>query len=181
LDILHNRKSSSMTNKEFFIQTWQSEMKKTAGAVKALPRDMSKLSYRCDGKARSAAEIIGHMLPHAESICKATTSFVAAETTGKTYNSIEDAATYFETYATRLVEKLQATDDTIWNEKVIDFRLDGNKLFAYPMRDMFWMMMFDIIHHRGQLSTYYRQMGVRNPSIYGPTAEDMEVMMAGKN
>ena len=170
-----------MTNKDFFIQTWQAEMKKTAGAVRALPKDMSKLFYKCDVKARSATEIIGHMLPHAESICNATDTFIANEKTGKTYNSIEDAATYFEKYATLLVEKLQATDDTTWNEKVVEFYLDGNKLFAYPMSSMFWMMMFDIIHHRGQLSTYFRPMGVRNPQIYGPTAEDMEAMMAGKN
>ena len=170
-----------MTNKEFFIQTWQAEMKKTVGAVRALPTDTEKLSYRCDEKARSAAEIIGHMLPHAESICKATDSFIATEETGKTYNSIEDAATYFEEYATLLVEKLQATDDTTWNEKVVEFYLNGNKLFAYPMSNMFWMMMFDIIHHRGQLSTYYRHMGVRNPQIYGPTAEDIEAMAAAKN
>lgn len=166
-----------MTNKEFFIQTWLVEMKKTAAAVRALPNEMSKLSYRCHQKARSAAEIIGHMLPHAESICKATDSFVASESTDKTFQSIEDAAAYFEKYAKLLVEKLHATDDTTWNEKVVDFYLDGNKLFAYPMSNLYWMMMFDIIHHRGQLSTYYRQMGVRNPQIYGPTAEDMEVMM----
>ena len=170
-----------MTNKEFFIQTWQAEMKKTAGAVRALPKDMSKLSYKCDEKARSAAEIIGHMLPHAESICKATDNFISDEKTGKTFNSIEDAAISFERNAMLLVEKLQDTNDITWNEKLVEFYLDGNKLFAYPMRDMFWMMMFDIIHHRGQLSTYYRQMGVRNPQIYGPTAEDMEAMMASKN
>ena len=64
---------------------------------------------------------------------------------------------------------------------MVEFQLNGNKLFAYPMSAMFWMFMFDIIHHRGQLSTYYRHMGVRNPSIYGPTAEDMEEMMAAKN
>jgi uncharacterized damage-inducible protein DinB len=169
-----------MTNKEFFIQTWQSELKKTAVAVRALPKDMSKLSYKCDEKARSAAEIIGHMLPHAESICKATHSFVAAEHTGKSYDSIEDAAIYFEKYATLLVDRLQATDNETWNKQIVEFYLNGNKLFAYPMSNMFWMMMFDIIHHRGQLSTYYRRMGVRNPQIYGPTAEDMEVMMESK-
>ena len=163
------------------MQTWQAEMKRTAGAVRALPTDMTKLDYRCDEKARSAAEIIGHMLPHAESICKATDSFIAAEQTCKTYNSIEYAATYFEKYATLLVEKLQATDDTTWNEQIVEFYLDGNKLFAYPMSNMFWMLMFDIIHHRGQLSTYYRHMGVRNPQIYGPTAEDMRAMTAAKN
>jgi uncharacterized damage-inducible protein DinB len=170
-----------MTNKEFFIQTWLSELKKTAGAVRALPADSSKLSYRCNAKARSAAEIIGHMLPHAESICNATERFIAAEVTGKTFNTVEDAALYFEKYAMLLVEKLQATDDITWNEKIVEFYLDGMRLFSYPMGSMFWMMMFDIIHHRGQLSTYFRNMGVRNPQIYGPTAEDKEAMMADKN
>lgn len=170
-----------MTNKEFFIQTWQSEMKKTAGAVRALPEDMSKLSYKCNEKSRSAAELIGHMLPHAESICMATDAFIASEKSGKTYESIEDAAAYFEKYANLLVEKLQFTSDKAWEEQIVDFYLDGNKLFAYPMSSMYWMMMFDIIHHRGQLSTYYRNMGVKNPNIYGPTAEDMEAMLSSKN
>ena len=96
-------------------------------------------------------------------------------------NSIEEAAAYFEKYATLLVEKLKAIEDKTWNEQIVAFHLDGNKLFAYPMSNMFWMFMFDIIHHRGQLSTYYRHMGVRNPQIYGPTAEDIEEMMAVKN
>jgi len=167
-----------MTNKEFFIQTWQAEMKRTLSAVRGLPTDISKLSYKCDEKARSAADIIGHMLPHAEAICNATDSFIAIEETGKTYNSIEEAALYFEKYATLLVEKLKATDDKTWDEQIVEFNLNGNKLFAYPMTNLFWMFMFDIIHHRGQLSTYYRHMGVRNPAIYGPTAEDMEAMAA---
>lgn len=49
------------------------------------------------------------------------------------------------------------------------------------MSNMYWMFMFDIIHHHGQLSNYYRHMGVRNPQIYGPTAEYMEAMGATKN
>jgi uncharacterized damage-inducible protein DinB len=167
-----------MTNKDFFIQTWQAEMKRTLNAVKGLPGDMSKLSYKCDEKARSAADIIGHILPHAEALCNATDSFIAVEETGKTYTSIEDAAAYFEKYATRLAEKLQAIDENTWEKQIIEFHLNGHKLFAYPMTNMYWMFMFDIIHHRGQLSTYYRHMGVRNPQIYGPTAEDMEIMAA---
>lgn len=170
-----------MTNKEFFIQTWQDEMKRTAVAVRGLPEDMTKLNYRCDEKARSAADLIGHFLPHAEAICNATDSFIAIEETGKTYDSIEDAALYFEKYASLLVDKLKATDDKTWDEQIVEFHLNGNKLFACPMSNMFWMFMFDIIHHRGQLSTYYRHMGVRNPQIYGPTAEDMEAMAAAHN
>ena len=167
-----------MTNKEFFIQTWQAEMQRTLSAVRGLPTDMTKLGYKCDEKARSAADIIGHMLPHAEAICNATDSFIAVEETGKTYNSIEEAALYFEKYATLLADKLHATDDKVWDEQIVEFHLNDNKLFAYPMTNLYWMFMFDIIHHRGQLSTYYRHMGVRNPPIYGPTAEDMEAMAA---
>jgi uncharacterized damage-inducible protein DinB len=40
------------------------------------------------------------------------------------------------------------------------------------------MFLFDLIHHRGQLSTYYRPMGAAQPAIYGPTAEMVEQMMA---
>ena len=170
-----------MTNKGFFIQTWQAEMKRTAGAVRALPADMTKLNYKCDEKARSAADIIGHILPHAEALTNAVDSFIAIEQTGKQYNSIEEAALYFEKYASLLVDKLNATDNKIWNEQIVEFHLNGNNLFAYPMSNMFWMFMFDIIHHRGQLSTYYRHMGVRNPQIYGPTAEDMEAMAVAQN
>jgi len=32
--------------------------------------------------------------------------------------------------------------------------------------------LFDIVHHRGQLSTYIRPMGGKVPSIYGPSADD---------
>jgi uncharacterized damage-inducible protein DinB len=46
------------------------------------------------------------------------------------------------------------------------------------MRDMCWQLFFDVIHHRGQLSVYFRPMGIPNPSIYGPTAEMVEAMMA---
>jgi uncharacterized damage-inducible protein DinB len=38
--------------------------------------------------------------------------------------------------------------------------------------DMLFGILFDEIHHRGQLSTYLRPMGARVPSIYGPSADD---------
>jgi uncharacterized damage-inducible protein DinB len=170
-----------MTNKEFFMQTWQGEMKRTLSAVKGLPQDMSKLDYKCNDKARSAADLIGHLLPHAEALSNATKTFVASEGPSKKFNSKEEAAEYFEKHATQVLENLKDIDEKTWNDQIVAFEFNGNKLFEYPMSAMFWMFMFDIIHHRGQLSTYYRAMGVRNPSIYGPTAEDVEEMMANTN
>ena len=102
-----------MTNKEFFIQTWLSEMKRTAAAVRGLPEDMTRLDFRSNEKARSAAEIIGHMLPHAEALCNAADSFIADEEYGKTFKSTEDAALYFEKNAAQTAEKLKAIDDKL--------------------------------------------------------------------
>lgn len=171
-----------MTNKEFFIQTWKSEMPSTMNAINGLPDNMDLLSYKSDDKARSAAAILGHMLGHAEVMCNATDSFIAEEKSAyKQFSSKKEIASYFEKFGTLLTEKLKAIDDKTWGEQIIEFHFDGQKLFAYPMINTYWMLMFDIIHHRGQLSTYYRHMGVRNPQIYGPAAEDMEAMTAKKN
>jgi uncharacterized damage-inducible protein DinB len=38
--------------------------------------------------------------------------------------------------------------------------------------DNAWGFLFDIIHHRGQLSTYLRPMGSTVPQIYGPSADE---------
>jgi len=167
-----------MNNKEFFIQTWQNEMQHTLSALNGLPTDMQKLDYRCNGKARSANELIGHFLSHAEAMSNATESFIANEQTGKKFDSIAEAVTYFEKHANDLVRKLKQVDEKTWEEQIVDFQVNGNKLFDNTMCNLFWSFMFEIIHHRGQLSTYYRHMGVRNPNIYGPTAEDMEAMAA---
>jgi uncharacterized damage-inducible protein DinB len=36
---------------------------------------------------------------------------------------------------------------------------------------MMWFFFFDIIHHRGQLSSYIRPMGGKNPAVYGYSAD----------
>jgi uncharacterized damage-inducible protein DinB len=41
-----------------------------------------------------------------------------------------------------------------------------------PACDNAWGFLLDIIHHRGQLSTYLRPMGAKVPQIYGPSADE---------
>ena len=41
-----------------------------------------------------------------------------------------------------------------------------------PKAELFWFMLFDQIHHRGQLSVYVRLTGGKVPSIYGPSADE---------
>ncbi len=52
-------------------------------------------------------------------------------------------------------------------DKTVEFA--GKTFIA---RDFILMMLFDQIHHRGQLSVYVRLAGGKVPSIYGPSADD---------
>jgi uncharacterized damage-inducible protein DinB len=166
-----------MTNKEFFINCWGKEMKRTLLAVKSLPVLMSKLDYKPDPMSRSAKQIIGHILPHAEDLKDSITTKVIDEK-HKDFASTDEAYKYYETNSLQLIEKLNGVSDSAWETEQITLSVNGRKVYEGRMMDMFWTLLFDTVHHRGQLSTYYRSMGVRNPSIYGPTAEDMQEMMA---
>ena len=41
-----------------------------------------------------------------------------------------------------------------------------------PASPMAWSFLFDIIHHRGQITTYLRPMGSTVPQIYGPSGDE---------
>jgi hypothetical protein len=41
-----------------------------------------------------------------------------------------------------------------------------------PAAPMAWSFLFDLVHHRGQLTTYLRPMGSTVPQIYGPSADE---------
>jgi DinB family protein len=41
-----------------------------------------------------------------------------------------------------------------------------------PASPMAWSFLFDIVHHRGQITTYLRPMGSTVPKIYGPSADE---------
>jgi uncharacterized damage-inducible protein DinB len=43
---------------------------------------------------------------------------------------------------------------------------------ARPASPMAWGFLFDIVHHRGQISTYLRPMGSTVPQIYGPSGDE---------
>jgi hypothetical protein len=49
---------------------------------------------------------------------------------------------------------------------------EGKVVMNETAYDNAFGFLFDIIHHRGQISTYLRAMGSTVPSIYGPSADE---------
>jgi len=166
-----------MTNKEFFQQCWRSEIAPTIIALKALPA-ADKLGYKPAEKNRTAKQLVDHFVSHVEDLIEGVETGVINHRVMADFPSVEDAIAVFETGSDKLIALLDKVDDNTWDEKIVPMLIFGNKLFEHPLGKMCWMFLFDLIHHRGQLSTYYRPMGATQPNIYGPTAEMVEAMMA---
>ena len=74
-----------------------------------------------------------------------------------------------DTYARQsqaIVARLQSLPADRWNGTLEFF---GRQRPAAPMA---WSFLFDIVHHRGQITTYLRPMGSTVPQIYGPSADE---------
>ena len=65
-----------------------------------------------------------------------------------------------------IVKRWKALSDDKWNGELEFF---GGKRAASPMA---WSFLFDLVHHRGQISTYLRPMGAKVPQIYGPSGDE---------
>ena len=63
-------------------------------------------------------------------------------------------------------ERWRALRDERW-AGAIDF---GGR--ARPASAMAWSFLFDIVHHRGQITTYLRPMGSTVPQVHGPSADE---------
>ncbi|MES2773755.1 MAG: DinB family protein [Bacteroidota bacterium] len=166
-----------MTNKEFFQQCWKSEVTPTLTALKALP-EAEKLSYKPSEKYRTAKQLVDHFVSHVEDLIEAVETGVINHRVMADYPSTENAIDVFVNETDKLLALIDGVDDTTWEGKNVPMMIFGNTLFTQPLGQICWSFLFDIIHHRGQLSTYYRPMGATQPAIYGPTAEMVEAMMA---
>ena len=72
----------------------------------------------------------------------------------------------FEKQSAIIVERLKDFPDAEMSKQV---EFAGVKFAA---DEFMLMMLFDQIHHRGQMSVYIRLAGGKVPSIYGPSADD---------
>ncbi len=86
----------------------------------------------------------------------------------KTYSpeNLNDLVDDFDKETAQIITSLEGINESELS-KSITF---ANKVFSAD--EFMTMMLFDQIHHRGQLSVYIRMAGGKVPSIYGPSADD---------
>ncbi len=165
-----------MTTREYFIQLTKEELPATLNCIRSVPPDND--SYAPNPKSRSARRIVSHIIGHSADLIEGIETGVINHRNELEFTDYNAAADIYEKETNHLLELIEKMDDKTWEEKQADFNVFGMKLYTKNIRDNCYHLHHDVLHHRGQLSTYYRSMGVANPVIYGATAETLEAMMA---
>jgi uncharacterized damage-inducible protein DinB len=159
-----------MTDREFFQQRWKTEKLLFSRMIKALPGD--RLDYAPHERSRTAGRIAIGMAAEADGLAEIIEKGVLDWKTGAPEAGSADAlVAAWERAAARLSAVVERLDDAKWASPG-EFRAGGQVVFAGPVRDHCWWILFDLVHHRGQLSTYVRPMGGRVPATYGPSGDE---------
>ncbi|HEV8385232.1 MAG TPA: DinB family protein [Candidatus Acidoferrales bacterium] len=158
-----------MTNRDFLIKRLEQETPAMVNVIRALPA--GKLDYRPHPRSRSAGELVAVLVAEAAGCVEMCEKGEINWAEPKPATSGEQAAAEFERWQKKFVEHLRKVDDAMW-DKHIPLLMDGKKVHGGSFSGMCWEMLFDAVHHRGQLSAYIRPMGGKVPSIYGPSADD---------
>ena len=152
-----------MNEKSLFTKFWTDESTTTGKVIGRIPEGSD---YRPDPKSRTAHQIAWQIVCEERMIIDALENGKAEWAPPPLPATIKEVQ---ETY-----EKQSAEIAARW-KKLPDARWDGTLEFfgsERPASPMAWSFLFDIVHHRGQITTYLRPMGSTVPQIYGPSGDE---------
>jgi uncharacterized damage-inducible protein DinB len=86
------------------------------------------------------------------------------------FGSIAEALEIYDAACAEVEEKASSADGETWGH-TSQFLVGDHVAWEASAGEVAWGMLFDSIHHRGQLSTYLRPLGAKVPAMYGPSAD----------
>jgi len=146
-----------------FTSLWIAESKTTR---KVLARIPDGADYRPDPKSRTAQEIAWQIVCEEKMIIDAMETGNVSWAPPPMPASMQEVLAAYDRQSVAMAARWQALSPDRWSG-TLDF-------FGTP-RDaaaMAWSFLFDIVHHRGQITTYLRPMGSTVPQVYGPSADE---------
>ncbi|MFN8547187.1 MAG: DinB family protein [Candidatus Eisenbacteria bacterium] len=154
-----------------FLQELEMEVPATRRLIERLPEDKFGWPHE---KAYSLGQLALHVATTPGNVAQMSLKDMteppnfqqpAAETRAQLLDALEKSiATAKQSLAGMDDAKLQS----MWK-----FVRDGKTMMEIPRAGVLRMIMLNHrYHHRGQLSTYLRSLGVAVPSVYGPTADE---------
>ncbi len=152
-----------MDDKALFAKFWTDETKTTGKVFSRIPEGSD---CRPDPKSRTAKEIAWQVVCEEKMLIDALESGKAEWAPPEIPATMKEVLDAYERQSADVVKRLNALPEARWNGELEFF---GKHRPASPMA---WSFLFDIVHHRGQISTYLRPMGAKVPQIYGPSGDE---------
>jgi len=152
-----------MDEKSLFVNFWTNESKTTRNVLARIPE---RSDYRPDPKSRTAQEIAWQIVCEEKMIIEALESGKAEWTPPPMPATIKEVLEAYEKQSAGMAGRWRALPAARW-EGTLEF-FGGER----PASPMAWSFLFDIVHHRGQITTYLRPMGSTVPQIYGPSGDE---------
>jgi uncharacterized damage-inducible protein DinB len=152
-----------MDEKALFTKFWTQEAVTTHTVLTRIPE---RSNYRPDPKSRTAAEIAWQIVCEERMIMEALEEGKSAWLPPTMPESTRAISTTYAKQSADIIRRLAALPAKRWSGNIDFF---GQQR---PSSEMAWSFLFDIIHHRGQITTYLRPMGSTVPQIYGPSGDE---------
>jgi uncharacterized damage-inducible protein DinB len=151
--------------RDLFLRLWAKEAPTTRKVIERIPEGSD---YRPDPKSRTAREIawliVREQTALVEGLEKGVIDWVELPAPAMPQVLALDTGD-------ALTERLKRLPASAWTARV-PFLFQGQEIMAETGIESAWTFLLDIIHHRGQISTYLRAMGATVPQIYGPSADE---------
>jgi uncharacterized damage-inducible protein DinB len=162
---------------DFLIADFENEMKTTLRVFEAVPT--GHLNYQPDPKAKDALGLVRHItledpwMLNSVADGQFTPPPDASDACG--IMSPADAITRYKQKVPAALDRVRALP-----ADKLTANIDLLGLIQMPAINFLAMALKHSVHHRGQLSTYLRPMGGKNPSIYGPTADTAPITVGSR-
>jgi len=152
-----------MSEQTLFTKFWTDESTTTRKVLSRIPEGSD---YRPDPRSRTAHEIAWQIVCEEKMLIDALETGKAEWAPPPMPSTMKEVFDAYEKQADDLAARWQALPADRWNGTLEFF---GQQRPASPMA---WSFLFDIVHHRGQITTYLRPMGSTVPQIYGPSGDE---------
>src|SRR6267143_1233784 len=158
-----------MSTREFFIKRWEAEQPAFGKVLRALPE--SQLAYKPHEKCTPAGALAWQLAEEQKQLSEMLDTGEVRFDLKPPPKKTADIVAAWDKATENLRSRLKTADDTKWSSTA-KLVMGEDAAWSDTMENMFWGYLFDMVHHRGQLSAYLRPMGGKVPSIYGPSADD---------
>ena len=152
-----------MDEQALFIKFWEHESTTTRKVIARIPEGSD---YRPDPKSRTASEIAWQIVCEEGMIIDALETGKAEWQPPPAPATMKELCDAYETQSAAIIRRWKTLPAARWDGTLEFFGRDR------PASPMAWSFLFDIVHHRGQISTYLRPMGSTVPQIYGPSGDE---------